>query len=160
MKTGALIAAVAALLLGSQAALAQSSGARMVDEEVNPSEVVFENGQAWYYGSEGRQRLSVRRHGGEDIYFRRVPAYDPETGYAQVAGDEQAAAPNISYTPFRDPSQPQKYYGNGLYGPDPFRSPYNRDARQIRSGPGYYESCSRYDGCRSIQIVPRGYGYW
>jgi hypothetical protein len=39
-----------------------------------------------------------------------------------------------------------------------FPQPVHRDARQIHSGPGYYESCSRYDGCRGVRAIPYGYG--
>ncbi len=59
--------------------------------------------------------------------------------------------------------KPMRYYGQGrLYRPDFYNSPYNRDARQRYSGPGYFGSCSRYDGCKEVQVVPlwpygRGY---
>ncbi|WP_372177382.1 hypothetical protein ACCQ23_20360 [Xanthomonas axonopodis pv. phyllanthi] len=43
----------------------------------------------------------------------------------------------------------QMYYGNGLYGPDPYSSPHNRDARQRYIGPGYIGSCD-LSGCREV----------
>lgn len=39
--------------------------------------------------------------------------------------------------------------GNGLYGPDPYSSPHNRDARQRYIGPGYIGSCD-LSGCREV----------
>ena len=161
MKIGMLAFALALI---APSAWAQSSKAAMVEEEVNPAEVVMRNGQPWYYGRSGYERLSSRRQGGETVYFHKVPAYDPETGYAQSdeRPPESARAPRHAASPapvfgYRG-GEPVKYYGNGLYGPDYFRSQYNRDARQIHSGPGYYESCSRYDGCRGVRAIPYGYG--
>lgn len=43
----------------------------------------------------------------------------------------------------------QIYYGNGLYGPDPYSSPHNRDARQRYIGPGYVGACD-LSGCREV----------
>ncbi|APP75545.1 hypothetical protein BJD12_10110 [Xanthomonas vesicatoria ATCC 35937] len=46
----------------------------------------------------------------------------------------------------------QVYYGNGLYGPDPYSSPHNRDARQRYIGPGYVGSCD-LSGCREVHAI-------
>lgn len=161
MKLGVLALALSVI---APSAGAQSSGAAMVEEEVNPAEVVMRNGQPWYYGRNGYERLDSRRQGGETVYFHKVPAYDPETGHAP--SDDRAPEPARVARPSASPApvfgqrggEPLKYYGNGLYGPDHFRSQYNRDARQIHSGPGYYESCSRYDGCRGVRVLPYGRG--
>jgi len=87
--------------------------------------------------------------------------YDNEFGYVDDAGTPALA--QVSRGADSEGLTPYRYYGAGhLYRPDFYNSPYNRDARQRYSGPGYFGSCSRYDGCREVQIVPlwpylRGY---
>ncbi len=153
MRAGRIrIVAGAALLLAAMAggALAQPP---LEEEQVNPSEVVFENGRPYMHADGAMQALRTRQQDGETIYYRMV-RYDPQEGYVTGSGDGAVAAP--SQTPMR-------YYGQGrLYRPDFYNSPYNRDARQRYSGPGYFGSCSRYDGCKEVQVVPlwpygRGY---
>ena len=79
--------------------------------------------------------------------------YDPQEGY--VTGGEGAAVASAPAQPFAAPQTPMRYHGAGhLYRPDFYNSPYNRDARQRYSGPGYFGSCSRYDGCKEVQVVP------
>ncbi len=161
MRAGRIrIVAGAALLLAAMAggALAQPP---LEEEQVNPSEVVFENGRPYMHADGAMQALRTRQQDGETIYYRMV-RYDPQEGYVTGSGD--GAAATAGPLPFAAPSQtPMRYYGQGrLYRPDFYNSPYNRDARQRYSGPGYFGSCSRYDGCKEVQVVPlwpygRGY---
>lgn len=152
---------LAFVMMAAVPAGARPAATAWVEEEVNPAEVVLREGQAWYYGRDGYERLGVRSRDGGTIYFRKAPAYDPEYGYAQAEAGDAAVAPADGAWPASPAVVPgfagggaAKYYGNGRYGPDHFRSPYNRDARQVRYGPGYYQSCSRYDGCRGLWAVP------
>ena len=72
-----------------------------------------------------------------------------------LTGGEGAAVAGAPAQPFAAPQTPMRYHGAGhLYRPDFYNSPYNRDARQRYSGPGYFGSCSRYDGCKEVQVVP------
>ncbi len=161
MRAGRIrIVAGAALLLAAMAggALAQPP---LEEEQVNPSEVVFENGRPYMHADGAMQALRTRQQDGETIYYRMV-RYDPQEGYVTGSGDGVVAT--AGPLPFAAPSQtPMRYYGQGrLYRPDFYNSPYNRDARQRYSGPGYFGSCSRYDGCKEVQVVPlwpygRGY---
>lgn len=155
----ALIRMSAALVLVA-AACGANAAPPMEEEQVNPSEVVFENGQAYADAGGGQlERLHSRKQGGETVYYRLV-RYDNEFGY--VAND---GAPSEAYTARQTSSlgsTPYTYHGSGMYRPDFYNSPYNRDARQRYSGPGYFGSCSRYDGCKEVQVVPlwpygRGY---
>ncbi len=148
MRAGRIrIVAGAALLLAAMAggALAQPP---LEEEQVNPSEVVFENGRPYMHADGAMQALRTRQQDGETIYYRMV-RYDPQEGYVTGSGGGGGG--------------PMRYYGQGrLYRPDFYNSPYNRDARQRYSGPGYFGSCSRYDGCKEVQVVPlwpygRGY---
>ncbi|MGE8281060.1 MAG: hypothetical protein ACN6O2_11545 [Stenotrophomonas sp.] len=131
------------------------------EEIVNPSEVLFDGGQAYVDAGGGQlERLHSRTQGGETVYYRLV-RYDNEFGYVDDAGTPALA---LTSRPSADEGlTPYRYHGAGhLYRPDFYNSPYNRDARQRYSGPGYFGSCSRYDGCREVQIVPvwpylRGY---
>ncbi len=147
----ALIRMSAALVLVA-AACGANAAPPMEEEQVNPSEVVFENGQAYADAGGGRlERLHSRKQGGETVYYRLV-RYDNEFGY--VAND---GAPSEAYTARQTSSlgsTPYTYHGSGMYRPDFYNSPYNRDARQRYWGPGYFGSCSRYDGCREVQYVP------
>ncbi|WP_225591557.1 hypothetical protein [Stenotrophomonas sp. STM01] len=147
----ALIRMSAALVLVA-AACGASAAPPMEEEQVNPSEVVFENGQAYADAGGGQlERLHSRKQGGETVYYRLV-RYDNEFGY--VAND---GAPSEAYTARQTSSlgsTPYTYHGSGMYRPDFYNSPYNRDARQRYWGPGYFGSCSRYDGCREVQYVP------
>ncbi|MGR4896496.1 hypothetical protein ACIPR8_14615 [Stenotrophomonas sp. LARHCG68] len=147
----ALIRMSAALVLVA-AACGANAAPPMEEEQVNPSEVVFENGQAYADAGGGQlERLHSRKQGGETVYYRLV-RYDNEFGY--VAND---GAPSEAYTARQTGSlgsTPYTYHGSGMYRPDFYNSPYNRDARQRYWGPGYFGSCSRYDGCREVQYVP------
>ncbi|MEA5666728.1 hypothetical protein VA603_04160 [Stenotrophomonas sp. MH1] len=147
----ALIRMSAALVLVA-AACGANAAPPMEEEQVNPSEVVFENGQAYADAGGGQlERLHSRKQGGETVYYRLV-RYDNEFGY--VAND---GAPSEAYTARQTSSlgsTPYTYHGSGMYRPDFYNSPYNRDARQRYWGPGYFGSCSRYDGCREVQYVP------
>ena len=147
----ALIRMSAALVLVA-AACGANAAPPMEEEQVNPSEVVFENGQAYADAGGGQlERLHSRKQGGETVYYRLV-RYDNEFGY--VAND---GAPSEAYTARQTSSlgsTPYTYHGSGMYRPDFYNSPYNRDARQRYWGPGYFGSCSRYDGCREVQYIP------
>lgn len=147
----ALIRMSAALVLVA-AACGANAAPPMEEEQVNPSEVVFENGQAYADAGGGQlERLHSRKQGEETVYYRLV-RYDNEFGY--VAND---GAPSEAYTERQTSSlgsTPYTYHGSGMYRPDFYNSPYNRDARQRYWGPGYFGSCSRYDGCREVQYVP------
>ncbi len=113
---------------------------------------MFENGRPYVYADGAMQALRTRRQDGETIYYRMV-RYDPQEGY--VTGGDGAAVASAAVQPFAAPRTPLRYHGAGhLYRPDFYNSPYNRDARQRYSGPGYFGSCSRYDGCREVQVVP------
>ena len=145
-----IVAGTALLLAGlAGSALAQPP---LEEEQVNPSEVVFENGRPYVHADGALQALRTRRQDGETIYYRMV-RYDPQEGY--VTGGEGAAVASAPAQPFAAPQTPMRYHGAGhLYRPDFYNSPYNRDARQRYSGPGYFGSCSRYDGCKEVQVVP------
>ncbi len=143
----------AALLLVAVSWGATAQQASLQEEFVNPSEVVFEGGQAYADAGGGRlERLHSRKQDGETVYYRMV-RYDNELGYVDNDGDAVASqsvsdSGSLGATPYR-------YYGSGhLARPDFYNSPYNRDARQRYWGPGYFGSCSRYDGCREVQYVP------
>lgn len=140
----------AALLLAAMAggAVAQPP---LEEEVVHPGEVVFKGGQPYADAGGGKlERLRTRQQSGETIYYRLV-RYDNEFGYVDddgAPGTAQASHGSLDATPMR-------YHGAGrLYRPDFYNSPYNRDARQRYWGPGYFGSCSRYDGCRGVQLVP------
>lgn len=145
-----IVAGTALLLAGlAGSALAQPP---LEEEQVNPSEVVFEDGRPYVHADGALQALRTRRQDGETIYYRMV-RYDPQEGYVTGAGD--VAVATTAPQPFAAPRTPLRYHGAGhLYRPDFYNSPYNRDARQRYSGPGYFGSCSRYDGCREVQVVP------
>lgn len=141
-----------ALLLAAMAGSALAQQPPLEEEQVNPSEVVFENGRPYVYADGAMQALRMRRQDGETIYYRMV-RYDPQEGY--VTGGDGAAVASAAAQPFAAPQTPMRYHGAGhLYRPDFYNSPYNRDARQRYSGPGYFGSCSRYDGCKEVQVVP------
>ncbi len=141
-----------ALLLAAMAGSALAQQPPLEEEQVNPSEVVFENGRPYVYADGAMQALRTRRQDGETIYYRMV-RYDPQEGY--VTGGDGAAVASAAAQPFAAPQTPLHYHGAGhLYRPDFYNSPYNRDARQRYSGPGYFGSCSRYDGCKEVQVVP------
>jgi hypothetical protein len=146
----ALMGLGVALVLAAFASVA--NGAPPLEEEmVNPSEVLFEGGQAYADAGDGRlERLHSRKQDGETVYYRLV-RYDNEFGYLDSAGSvpvaQRSSNGSLGATPYR-------YEGSGLDRPDFYNSPYNRDARQRYWGPGYFGSCSRYDGCREVQYVP------
>ncbi len=153
MRAGRIRIAMGAALLLVAVAWSAAAQPPLEEELVNPSEVVFENGQPYVYADGGMQALRTRQQGGETLYYRMV-RYDPQEGY--VTGGDTGATVAASPQPFAVPSPtPMRYYGQGhLYRPDFYNSPYNRDARQRYSGPGYFGSCSRYDGCKEVQVVP------
>ncbi|AOY61470.1 hypothetical protein ABFO19_20325 [Xanthomonas citri pv. glycines] len=68
--------------------------------------------------------------------------YVGDGGYRAIGGPLRLGAS-------RNRPYGQIYYGNGLYGPDPYSSPHNRDARQRDIGPGYIGSCD-LSGCREV----------
>ncbi len=150
-KHKALVGYAAAALLAVSAS-AMAATPPLEEEIVNPSEVVFENGKAYADAGGGQlEPLRSRTQGGETIYYRLV-RYDNEFGY--VGNDGEAAPALVSSRSEAVGVTPYRYTGAGLYRPDFYNSPYNRDARQRYWGPGYYGSCSRYDGCREVQFVP------
>lgn len=150
MRAGGFrIMAGAALLLAAWGVAALPP---LEEEQVNLSEVVFEDGRPYVHADGGMQALRTRQQDGETVYYRMV-RYDPQEGY--VTGDDAGPAVAAGSRPFvQGPLTPMRYHGAGLYRPDFLNSPYNRDARQRHWGPGYYGSCSRYDGCREVQLVP------
>ncbi|WP_449466571.1 hypothetical protein [Stenotrophomonas humi] len=148
-----LVRAGAVMLLAAVSWSATAQQAPLQEEFVNPSEVVFEGGQAYADAGGGRlERLHSRKQGGETVYYRMV-RYDNELGYVDNSGDA-VASQNVSGSGSLG-ATPYRYYGAGhLSRPDFYNSPYNRDARQRYWGPGYFGSCSRYDGCREVQYMP------
>ncbi|SBV51497.1 hypothetical protein XBLMG947_2286 [Xanthomonas bromi] len=165
-----------ALLLGLLTGAAPLAAAELEEEIINPSEVIFRDGQPYYDDGGNDVRLHTRRVEGELVYFRTL-RFDREQGYVDAQGESIArlqARPierdrnagsvggrydgDGGYRGFGGPirlgasrNRPygQIYYGNGLYGPDPYSSPHNRDARQRYIGPGYIGSCD-LSGCREI----------
>ncbi|KOR43227.1 hypothetical protein ADT25_13430 [Xanthomonas oryzae] len=167
-----------ALLLGLLASAAPLAAAELEEEIINPSEVIFRDGQPY----DDDLRLQTRRVGDELVYFRKV-RFDREQGYVDAQGESIArlqARPSardrstgligdrydgddryagdggdrgfggpIRLGASRHRPDGQIYYGNGLYGPDPYSSPHNRDARQRYIGPGYIGSCD-LSGCRAL----------
>ena len=85
-----------------------------------------------------------------------APTTPPRGTSSSLGGTSSlGSASGASAQPFAAPQTPMRYHGAGhLYRPDFYNSPYNRDARQRYSGPGYFGSCSRYDGCKEVQVVP------
>ncbi len=86
MRAGRIrIVAGAALLLAAMAggALAQPP---LEEEQVNPSEVVFENGRPYMHADGAMQALRTRQQDGETIYYRMV-RYDPQEGYVTGSGE-------------------------------------------------------------------------
>ena len=152
MRSNKAVIRVGAALLLAVVACGANAAPPMEEELVNPSEVVFENGQAYADAGGGQlERLHSRKQGGETIYYRLV-RYDNEFGY--VGNDGSPSPALTARQPGSFGNTPYTYSGAGLYRPDFYNSPYNRDARQRYSGPGYFGSCSRYDGCREMQYVP------
>lgn len=142
---------VAMLLLATitGAAMAQSS---LEEERINPSEVVFEKGKPYTFADGSYQPLRTRLKEGETIYYRIV-RYDVQEGYLDADG-APAATLTSAYAASVEPVTPYRYEASGLSRPDFYNSPYNRDARQRFYGPGYFGSCSRYDGCRGVEFIP------
>ncbi|MCL1559055.1 hypothetical protein [Xanthomonas nasturtii] len=173
-----------ALLFGLLIGAVPLAAAELEEEIINPSEVIFRDGQPYYDDGSDYVRLRTRRVDGELVYFRTV-RFDQEQGYVDAQGESIArlqARPSErdrsvgfardrheggryagysgdgGYVGFGGPfrlgasrNRPygQMYYGNGLYGPDPYSSPHNRDARQRYIGPGYTGSCD-LSCCREI----------
>lgn len=139
------------LLLGLSAATAMAAPP-LEEETINPSEIVFQ-GDKPYSSIDGElQPVKTRSINGEVVYYRLV-RYDAENGY--VSSDGGRSMEGVGFVTNHDnPLTPMRYHGAGLSRPDFYNSPYNRDARQRYSGPGYFGSCSRYDGCREVQVVP------
>lgn len=138
------------LALAGGAAMAQPA---LEQEQVHPSEVVFEKGQPFTFVDGGYQPLRTRVQNGETIYYRMV-RYDAQLGYLDNDGAPAALSSSTSTGFGSEPLTPLRYDGAGLSRPDFHNSPYNRDARQRFYGPGYFGSCSRYDGCRGVEYVP------
>jgi len=158
---GKTLGKAAVAVMAATMAVAAIAAPPLEEEIVNPSEVLFEGGKAYADSGGGQlEPLHSRRQDGETVYYRLV-RYDNEFGYVDDAGTPALA--QVSRGADSEGLTPYRYYGAGhLYRPDFYNSPYNRDARQRYSGPGYFGSCSRYDGCREVQIVPlwpylRGY---
>ncbi len=130
MRAGRIrIVAGAALLLAAMAggALAQPP---LEEEQVNPSEVVFENGRPYMHADGAMQALRTRQQDGETIYYRMV-RYDPQEGYVTGSGDGAVAPaavadadallrPGASLPPgfLQQPVQPRRapaLFGAGLF---------------------------------------------
>ncbi|KUF23646.1 MULTISPECIES: hypothetical protein [Xanthomonas] len=169
-----------ALLLGLLIGAVPLAAAELEEEIINPSEVIFRNGQPYYDDGGDYIRLRSRQVDGELVYFRTV-RFDREQGYVDARGESVArlqARPSerdrsagfvgawyddryaddggyrggagaFRLGASRNRPYGQIYYGNGLYGPDPYSSPHNRDARQRYVGPGYIGSCD-LSGCREV----------
>lgn len=165
------------VVLGLLVGAAPLAAAELEEEVVNPSEVIFRNGQPYYDDAGDQVRLRTRQVGGETVYFRMV-RFDREHGYVDAQGQSIAVlqsrpaagdrgdalgfdrsfddryggygyGPRLSLGASRNRPHGQIYYGNGLYGPDPYSSPHNRDARQRYVGPGYVGACD-LSGCREV----------
>ena len=63
--------------------------AELEEERVNPSEVVFRQGQPYYDDGGTFVQLQTRRIDGELVYVRKV-RFDPENGYVDTQGDSVA----------------------------------------------------------------------
>ncbi|MCM5525830.1 hypothetical protein [Xanthomonas hortorum] len=177
-----------AVLLSLLVATLPLAAAELEEEVINPSEVIFRDGQPYYDDGGDYVRLRTRREGGELVYFRTV-RFDREQGYVDAQGQSIAtlqtrpsgrdgssafavdwysddryggyAGYRGAYPRYgaglrlgasRNRPYGQIYYGNGLYGPDPYSSPHNRDARQRYIGPGYVGSCD-LTGCREVHHI-------
>jgi len=158
---GKVFGKAAAVALLMTIAISASAAPPLEEEIVNPSEVLFEGGKAYADAGGGQMEpLHSRKEGADTIYYRLV-RYDNQNGY--VDDDGSPALAQVFRTDSSIGVTPYRYHGAGyLSRPDFYNSPYNRDARQRYSGPGYFGSCSRYDGCKEVQIVPlwpyyRGY---
>lgn len=119
------------------------------EEQFHPSEIVFEGGKPYAQVDGQMQPVKTRTEHGQTIYYRMV-RFDVEEGY--LGGDGAPVANTVFAQGASAPSTPYRWDGSGR--PDFYNSPYNRDARQRYFGPGYFGSCSRYDGCRGVQLVP------
>jgi hypothetical protein len=180
-----------AVLLGLLVCTLPLAAAELEEEVINPSEVIFRDGQPYYDDGGDYVRLRTRREGGELVYFRTVrfdreqgyvddqgrsiatlqtrpsgrdgtaafaagrysdDRYDRYGGYAGYGGGYPGYGPGLRLGASRNRPYGQIYYGNGLYGPDPYSSPHNRDARQRYIGPGYVGSCD-LTGCREVHHI-------
>ncbi|CAD0354842.1 hypothetical protein LYZ84_18240 [Xanthomonas hortorum pv. pelargonii] len=177
-----------AVLLSLLVATLPLAAAELEEEVINPSEVIFRDGQPYYDDGGDYVRLRTRREGGELVYFRTV-RFDREQGYVDAQGQSIATlqtrpsgrdgssafavdwysddryggyagyrgaypryGAGLRLSASRNRPYGQIYYGNGLYGPDPYSSPHNRDARQRYIGPGYVGSCD-LTGCREVHHI-------
>ncbi|WAH63990.1 hypothetical protein [Xanthomonas hortorum] len=175
-----------AVLLGLLVGTLPLAAAELEEEVINPSEVIFRDGQPYYDDGGDYVRLRTRREGGELVYFRTV-RFDREQGYVDAQGQSIATlqtrpsgrdgssafavdsddryggyagyrggypgyGAGLRLGASRNRPYGQIYYGNGLYGPDPYSSPHNRDARQRYIGPGYVGSCD-LTGCREVHHI-------
>ncbi|MBB5769061.1 hypothetical protein [Xanthomonas euroxanthea] len=176
--------AVLAVALGLLVGATPLAAAELEEEIINPSEVIFRDGQPYYDDAGDYVRLRTRKVGGETVYFRTV-RFDREQGYVDAhgqsiatlqsrptAGDRASAfsadrysdagyggaysgygyGRELRFGASRNRPYGQIYYGNGLYGPDPYSSPHNRDARQRYIGPGYVGSCD-LSGCSEVHSI-------
>ncbi len=78
-----------ALLLGQPASAAPLAAAELEEEIINPSEVIFRDGQPYDDGGGDDVRLQTRRVGDELVYFRKV-RFDREQGYVDAQGESIA----------------------------------------------------------------------
>lgn len=145
-------------LLLAAAMTAPVRAGELEEEQVNPSEVTFRNGVPYYYDAGNAVRLATRHEGGTTIYYRMV-RYDAQDGYLREDGSSVPARHAQATASAYSGSGRVKYYGNGLYGPDYYNSPYNRDARQRYYGPGYVGACD-WRGCKEVHYAVPVYGYY
>ncbi|MGD3046014.1 hypothetical protein ACP59H_16545, partial [Xanthomonas oryzae pv. oryzicola] len=75
-----------ALLLGLLASAAPLAAAELEEEIINPSEVIFRDGQPYDDDGGDDVRLQTRRVGDELVYFRKV-RFDREQGYVDAQGE-------------------------------------------------------------------------
>ncbi|NIK10516.1 hypothetical protein FHY11_004076 [Xanthomonas arboricola] len=176
--------AVLAVALGLLVGATPLAAAELEEEIINPSEVIFRDGQPYYDDAGDYVRLRTRKVGGETVYLRTV-RFDREQGYVDAHGQSIATLQSrptagdrgstfsadrysdaryggaysgygygreLRFGASRNRPYGQIYYGNGLYGPDPYSSPHNRDARQRYIGPGYVGSCD-LSGCREVHSI-------
>ena len=126
------------------------------EEEVNASEVTFQNGVPIYYEGGHPVKLKTRQQDGRTVYYRMV-RYDAQEGYVDETGRNIAADGNYisSQTdPTRNPNAYGRYPLWGSYGYG-----YGYGHRGVWRGYGYGYPGVVYRGPGYRGYGYRGYGY-
>lgn len=113
-----------AVLLGLLVATLPLAAAELEEEVINPSEVIFRDGQPYYDDGGDFVRLRTRREGGELVYFRTV-RFDREQGYVDAHGQSIATLQ----------TRPNGRDGNAAFAADRYSD--DRSGEYVGDGSGY-----------------------